>query len=417
MGKSAEIIAVGSELLTPQRTDTNSLLITEHLNNVGVDVIAKHVIGDHLQRLTDAIRTLLNRTHIVIVSGGLGPTEDDLTRDAAACALGRKLVLDIEQESILIRRFRQLNRPMAPNNLRQAYVIEGAETMPNPNGTAPGQFISTDGGVLALLPGPPRELKPMVVNELVPRLKPMLPPQVIKIHSFRITGMGESDLDALIAPVYTKYKNPSTTILSSPGDLSVHLRAQAQTEEQADALLREVGTRIGELLGEKIYTEDADEPLEAVVGRLLRKHRATVATAESCTGGLIAYRLTEVGGSSDYFVGAYVTYSDQQKHETLGVPKELIHKHTAVSEPAAAAMAEGARSRGNATYGLSATGYAGPTGGTEFNPVGTVFLGIAGPQGTRVLRIRYGADRQRIRALAAQAALDLLRRTLLHAER
>ncbi|MBV9084092.1 MAG: CinA family nicotinamide mononucleotide deamidase-related protein, partial [Acidobacteriaceae bacterium] len=352
MHKSAEIIAAGSELLTPQRMDTNSLLITEQLNNLGVEVTGKHVIGDDRERLTDAIRTLLLRTHIVIVSGGLGPTEDDVTRDAAAAALGRRLILDLEQESILINRFRQLNRPMASNNIRQAYLIEGAEALPNPNGTAPGQFISTARGALALLPGPPRELRPMVVNELVPRLKPVLPPQVIKVRSFRITGIGESDLDALIAPVYTKYTNPSTTILSNPGDLFVHLRAQAQTEAEADALLREVGAGICDRLGDKIYTENADEPLEAVVGCLLRKHRATVATAESCTGGLIAYRLTELGGSSDYFLAGYVTYNDEQKQQTLGVSKELIQKHTAVSEPVAAAMAEGARSRSNATYAL-----------------------------------------------------------------
>jgi nicotinamide-nucleotide amidase len=413
MAKHAEIIAIGSELLTPQRTDTNSLTVTEHLNMLGVEVASKHVIGDDRNRLTEAIRAATVRSHIVILTGGLGPTEDDVTRDAAAAALGRKLFLSVEQEAVLINRFRQLNRPMAPNNIRQAYLIEGAEAMPNPHGTAPGQFISTDRGALALLPGPPRELKPMVVNELVPRLRPVLPPQVIKVRSFRIAGMGESDLDALISPVYTKYTNPATTILSAPGDLFVHLRAQAETEKDADALLREVGSPIAELLGDKVYTEDEEESLEHVVARLLRKQRATVATAESCTGGLIAYRLTELGGSSDYFLAGYVTYSEGQKQQTLGVPKELIQKHTAVSEPVAAAMAEGARSRSGATYALSATGYAGPSGGTEFNPVGTVYLGIAGPDGTRVLRYRHGMDRYRVRMLAAQNALDLLRKTLL----
>src|SRR5579875_4024693 len=283
MSKDAEIIAIGSELLTPQRIDTNSLTVTEHLNLLGVEVVAKHVIGDDRARLTEAIVDAIERSHIVILIGGLGPTEDDVTRDAAAAALNRKLVLSLEQESVLISRFRQLNRPMAKNNLRQAYLIEGAEAMPNPHGTAPGQFISTPHGALALLPGPPRELKPMLVNELVPRLKPVLPPQVIRIRTFRITGIGESDLDALIAPVYKQYTNPVTTVLSAPGDQTVILRAKAATEAEADALLRELGNKIAELLGDRIYSEKPQEGLETVVGCLLRKRRATVSTAESCT--------------------------------------------------------------------------------------------------------------------------------------
>jgi nicotinamide-nucleotide amidase len=339
-----------------------------------------------------------------------------VTRDAVAAAVGRKLVLSLEQESALIHRFRQINRPMAANNLRQAYVIEGADVMPNPNGTAPGQFLFTDRGVLALLPGPPRELRPMLIDELIPRLRPVLPVQVIKVRSFRITGIGESDLDTLIAPVYTKYKNPATTILSAPGDLFVHLRAVAATEGEADELLREVGNPIAELLGAKIYSEDPEESLDAVVARLLRKSVATVATAESCTGGLLAGRLTERGGSSSYFIGGYVTYADQQKIEILGVPPSLIQKNTAVSQPVAAAMAEGARRKSGATYAVSVTGYAGPDGGTEYDPVGTVFIGIAGPAGTRVMRYRYGIGRDRVRALAVQHSLDLLRRTLLKIE-
>ena len=413
MSKTAEIIAVGTELLTPQRVDTNSLVITEQLNMLGVEVASKHVIGDDRARLTSALGTILARTNIVIVCGGLGPTEDDVTRDAVAAALGRKLVLSLEQESVLIQRFRQINRPMAPNNLRQAYLIEGAEALPNAFGTAPGQYLHTDRGALALLPGPPRELKPMVVNELIPRLRAVLPPRVIKTRTFRITGMGESDLDALIAPVYTKYTNPVTTVLSAPGDLMIHLRASGATVPEVDKLLREVGSPIAHLIGDKIYSEDPEECLETLVGRLLRKQRATVATAESCTGGLLAYRLTEQGGSSDYFVAGYVTYSNQQKEQILGVSPELIQKHTAVSEPVAAAMADGARRKSGATYALSATGYAGPTGGTEFDPVGTVYLGLAGPHGTRAVRVRYGGDRYRIRTLASQTALDMLRRVLL----
>ena len=413
MPKNAEIIAIGSELLTPQRLDTNSLTVTEHLNVLGVEVLRKQVIGDDRNRLTEAIKSALERVEILILIGGLGPTEDDVTRDAVAAALGRKLALSLEQESVLITRFRQINRPMAKNNIRQAYLIEGAEVLHNPNGTAPGQFISTARGALALLPGPPRELKPMVENELVPKLRPVLPPQVIRIRSFRITGIGESDLDSLIAPVYSKYANPVTTVLSSPGDLFVHLRARAETKEEAESLLREVGNPIAELLGDRIYSENAEEPLEAVIGRLLRKQLATVTTAESCTGGMVSARLTEREGSSKFFVGGYVTYSDAEKRSVLGVPEDMLQQYSAVSEKVAAAMAEGARKRSGATYALSTTGYAGPDGGTDFDPVGTVFLGLAGPDGTKVLRVRYGADRYRVRALSTQAALDMLRRRLI----
>jgi nicotinamide-nucleotide amidase len=411
--KRAEIIAIGSELLTPERVDTNSLIVTRHLNLLGVEVAAKHVIGDDRAHLTEAIRTALERSDILILIGGLGPTEDDVTRDAVAAALGRKLVLSLEQESILHEKFRRINRAMAKNNLRQAYLLDGAEALANPHGSAPGQFLSTERGAVALLPGPPRELAPMVENELLPRLKPVLPPQVIRVRTFRITGIGESDLDTLIAPVYTKYTNPATTVLSSPGDLWVHLRAQSTTEAEADALLREVGNPIAELLGDRLYSEQPDDTLDTVLARLLRQRRATVATAESVTGGHLAARLTETAGASDYFIAGYVTYTDEQKHQILGVSKDLLARHSAVSEPVAAAMAQGARARSGAMYGLSTTGYAGPSGGTEFDPAGTVYLGISGPAGDQVVRARHGGDRYRTRTLAAQGALNLLRKSLL----
>jgi nicotinamide-nucleotide amidase len=407
----AEVIAIGSELLTPTRVDTNSLFITEQLNRLGIDVLEKHVVGDDLALLTRAIKESLERSEIVILSGGLGPTEDDLTRAAAASAVGRELVFSAEQEAILIRRFNQIHRKMAENNRRQAWLIDGAEALPNPHGTAPGQFYRTSNGALFLLPGPPRELKPMMAEQVTPRLRPLLPPQVLRTRSFRIAGMGESDLDALIAPVYSKYANPTTTILSGPGDLSVTLFARSQTEAEADALLREVGDPVAELLGDRVYSTN-DEPLEVVIGGMLRERGATVATAESCTGGLIAARLTEFAGSSDFFKAGFITYTEQQKHGLLHVPIEMLKQHTAVSEPVARHMAEAACEQTGSTYAVSVTGYAGPTGGTEENPTGTVFIGIASPERTVVKRIRYGGDRARVRSLSAQAALDLLRRVI-----
>jgi nicotinamide-nucleotide amidase len=412
----AEIIAIGSELLTPQRLDTNSLFLTGQLNALGVALVAKHVVGDDRARLAAAIQTAVERSEYVFLSGGLGPTEDDVTREAAAAALGRTLEFSSDQEQILIQRFAQIRRPMADNNRRQSYLVSGAEALPNPRGTAPGQLCRTAHGALFLLPGPPGEFKPMVTEQVVPRLKAELPARVIRVRSFRVAGMGESQLDALIAPVYSQYQNPSTTVLSSIGDLWVHLYAQCDTEAEAEALLREVGDPIAQLLGDRVYSTRDDDTLELVVGRLLRERRATVATAESCTGGLVAARLTEHAGSSDFFVASFVTYSDAQKQSILGVPEEMIEQHTAVSEPAAKAMCVAARQKTGATYALSTTGYAGPGGGTEENPVGTVYIGLATPCDVRVTKLRYGMDRARIRTLSVQTALDLLRRELLTVE-
>jgi nicotinamide-nucleotide amidase len=411
----AAIIAIGSELLTPSRVDTNSLFITEQLNLLGIDVTAKHIIGDDLDFLSEFIREEMNRSEILLLSGGLGPTEDDVTRSAVAAALNRNLIYSQEQEAILVQRFARLHRKMAENNRRQAFLVEGAEAIVNPIGSAPGQFIRTARGALFLLPGPPRELQPMVTEQVVPLLRTIVPPQVLRTRSFRIAGMGESDLDALIAPIYTKYSNPTTTVLSGVGDLSVTLFARSETEAEADALLKELGDPISDLLGDRVYSTD-DNPLEVVVGNGLRKQSATVATAESCTGGLLATRLTEYPGSSEFFAGSFVTYTEEQKVKLLEIAPELLREHSAVSEQVARAMAENARRKTGATYALSITGYAGPTGGDgKGPPVGTVFIGLAGPNGTRVVHFRYGIDRARIRMLAAQSALDLLRRELLSA--
>ncbi len=412
---NAEIIAIGSELLTPQRMDTNSLAITEVLNNLGIEVVGKQVVGDDRIRLTEAIRASLKRAEIVILSGGLGPTEDDVTRDAAAEALHRKLIFSPEQETVLAQFFQRVNRVMSENNRRQVHFIEGAEVLHNPNGTAPGQFVKTaDGRALFLLPGPPRELNPMMANQVVPRLKDMLPSQVIQVRSFRVTGVGESDLDRMISPIYSKYQNPATTILFSSGDLFVHLRARCDSQAEAQALLKEVGDPIAKKLGILIYTEDPAEPLEGVIGRLLREKNASIATAESCTGGLVAARLTNLSGSSDYFLGGFVPYTEEQKQKLLGVPAEMLAKHSAVGEPVAAAMAEGARKKLGATFGLSTTGYAGPSGGTEQDPIGTVYVGISGPQGTSVEKIKHSGDRERIRTYATQGALNIFRKHLLN---
>jgi nicotinamide-nucleotide amidase len=408
---NAEIIAVGSEMLTPQRVDTNSLYLTAELNNLGVEVVTKCVIGDDRERLADAIQRALSRSAILIVSGGLGPTEDDLTREAMALALDRKLVFHPEIADALEQRFLKLKRKMAEVNKRQAFVIEGAEILPNDRGTAPGQWVEESGAVAMLLPGPPHELKSMFERQCLPRLARLVPRQVIRTLFLRVAGMSESDLDQLIAPVYKKYENPATTILAANGDLQIHLRARCATEAQADELLAEVGGPIELLLGDRIYSRNGD-PLEAIVGDLLRTLRATVSVAESCTGGMLGERFTSVPGSSDYFAGGFITYSNAMKMELLGVTPEILKEHGAVSKPAAEAMAVGARRRTGSTYALSITGVAGPNPGTEAAPLGTVYVGIADAAGTLVMHRQFLGDRQRVRVFTCQMAMDLLRRRI-----
>jgi nicotinamide-nucleotide amidase len=405
---NAEIVAVGSEMLTPERVDTNSLYLTGELNNLGVEVVTKYVIGDHLERLRDAVRHAIARSEILIISGGLGPTEDDLTREAVAHALDRKLIFHQEISDALEQRFARLNRKMAEVNKRQAFIIDGAAILPNERGTAPGQWVEESGAVMMLLPGPPHELKAMFERECLPRLARLVPRLVIRTICLRVAGMGESDLDQLIAPVYKRYQNPATTILAAAGDIQVYLRARCATEAEADALLGEVAGPIELLLGDRVYSRNG-ETLEVVVGGLLRHHRATVSVAESLTGGMLGERFTSVAGSSQYFVGGFITYTNEMKIEMLGVAPELIDKYGAVSKGVAEAMAVGARHRTKSTYALSVTGVAGPATGAETAPVGTTFISVADATGTEVLERRFLGDRTRIRNFASQVALDLLR--------
>ncbi len=405
----AEIIAVGSELLTSQRLDTNSLFLTDQLNALGVEVRRKMIVGDDRDLLTASIREALHRVEIVILTGGLGPTEDDLTRDAVASATGRNLIFRDDLRDAIAERFQRMNRKMAEINLRQAYAVEGAEALPNPNGTAAGQWLELDTRVLMMLPGPPHEMKAMFLDQCVPRLTERLPAQVIRTRFYRVAGMGESDLDALIAPVYTKYTNPVTTILAAPSDIQIHLRARCESAEEAEALLAEVGPPIEALLGDRIYSRNGDS-LEAVIGHLLTARNATLSVAESCTGGLLGQRITSVAGSSKYFVGGFLVYTDSIKEQLLGLDPNLIAAHTSVSEEAACAMAEAARVRTGSTYAVSITGEAGPESASGA-PVGTVFIAIAGPT-TEARRLQLPGDRARVRIFAAQAALDFLRRQL-----
>ena len=376
-----------------------------------MEVVAKTIVGDDRARLADTVRAVMARSAILVLTGGLGPTEDDVTRDAVAAALGRTQEFHQEIVDHIERRFRRGGRVMAEINKRQAYVIAGAEVLDNPNGTAPGQWIEQDGRVVMLLPGPPSEMKPLFDGACVPRLEKLLPKQVIRTRVFRIAGMPESEVDQKVAPVYTRYTNPVTTILAAAGDIQLHLRARCETAEEAERLLDEVGSQFESILGDRIYAHSL-APLEVIVGSRLRELGQTLSVAESATGGMLAERITEVPGSSDYFVGGFLVYTDRMKSALLGVSEELLREHTAVSAPVAEAMALGARERTGSTWAVAITGVAGPATDSDPAPVGTIFTAVAGPDGCRTHHAHYYSERTRNRTLATQNALDLLRRRL-----
>ncbi len=410
----AEIIAAGSELLTPYRLDTNSLFLTEQLNRLGIEVVRKVVVGDDRSQIRDAFREALNRVELVISIGGLGPTEDDLTREAVAELLGRKLNRDDQILRGIEERFRRFGRQMAPVNIRQAMVPEGATVLQNTRGTAPGLWLETDGHIIILLPGPPQELEPMFLQEVMSRLAQRSQGVRLFARELRVAGMPESEVDQRIAPIYTRYFEAQTTILASPGEIQIHLRVWAKDAAPAEKLLDEMVERIVLALGENVFTTQG-ESLEEVVARTLNLNHATIAVAESCTGGLLAERLTRIPGSSSYFRGGVVCYSNDLKSAWVDVPSELIESKGAVSDEVALALADGIRRRSDATLGLSITGIAGPASGTPEKPVGTVHVALADASAARGHRFHFPGDRERIRFQAAQAALDMVRRYFLYA--
>jgi competence/damage-inducible protein CinA-like protein len=409
---SAEIIAIGSELLAPDRTDTNSLWLTEKLNRLGIEVKLKTIVGDDDSRLEEAIKDATRRSKVVITTGGLGPTEDDITRKVTARALGRRLLLDENVLAEIRQRFQAFGVTMPERNSRQAMVIEDAEVLPNPNGTAPGLFIDHNGTAIVLLPGPPREMHPMFENHVSERLSRRAGSLKVVRRMMRVAGMGESAVDEKIAPVYTQYENPQTTILFNQSEIEIHLTARGRTEKEAEVLLDRLSEQIEERLGNAVFSF-AGETMEEVVGLKLSVGRYTLSVAESCTGGLLAQRITEVPGSSKYFIEGVVAYANEAKIKTLGVEPILLLEHGAVSAPVAEAMAEGIRKRSGTDFGLSITGIAGPDGGTEEKPVGLVFIALADDTKTEHRKLKLPGDRHLIRWRASQAALDLLRRRLI----
>ncbi len=408
---NAEIIAIGSEMLTPFRTDTNSLWLTEQLNSLGIDVKLKTIVGDDEGRLEETIRDAMKRSEIIISTGGLGPTEDDITRKIFARVLQKRLILNDAVLEKIRARFARRGVPMPEINSRQALIIEGAQIIDNNNGTAPGMLINHGKCTLALLPGPPRELKPMFEAVVAPALRQRVGDLLIVRRKLSIFGLTESRTDEIAAPIYTRYRNPSTTILFKDGQIELHLTAHAKTSGEAEKLLDELAGQLDEALGDYIFSR-RDETLEEVVGDRLKLNNYTLATAESCTGGLLAGRITDVPGSSDYFIEGVVSYSNEAKIRLLGVPRELIEEHGAVSEPVARAMAQGVRRLAGSTFGIGITGIAGPGGGTEDKPVGLVFIALADDEEAMARKFIFPGDRHFIRHLSVNAALDMIRRRL-----
>ena len=410
---SAEIIAIGSELLSPNRADTNSLWLTDQLNRIGIDVKLKTIVGDDDARLEEVVKDAVKRSRVVITTGGLGPTEDDITRKVVARALGRRLSLDEKVLEEIRERFRSFGIANMPErNSRQAMVIDGAEVLSNPNGSAPGLFIQQDGCAVALMPGPPREMKPMFEHHVLPRIQNLGGGTRFATRVLRVAGIGESAVDEKIAPIYTKYQNPQTTILFNSSEIEIHLRAHGRTEADAEALLDDLSLKIEEELGNSAFSFRG-ETMEEVVGRRLSVAGFTLAVAESCTGGLIAQRLTSVPGSSAYFIEGCVTYSNEAKTRLLGVDKQLIKEFGAVSQQVARDMARGVRHIARTDFGLAVTGIAGPGGGTEEKPVGLVYIALADDAHTEHRKLMIPGDRELVRWRASQAALDMLRRRLI----
>ena len=417
-GLSAAILAVGSELLTPQKTDTNSLYVTEVLNDLGIAVAFKAIVGDHRGELTAHVAHALARHRILILTGGLGPTDDDLTREVVAAHLELPLEEDPAIIDAMERRFAARGWKMPAVNRRQAMVPRGASVLANPHGTAPGLWIEHGDRVIALLPGPPREMKPMMDGEVRRRLGAIAGDVRLHRRLVRVAGKGESAVEEIVQPIYSRWRSQSprieTTILAGLGQVELHLVTQSDDARVASEALNLAVSELADVLGSDLVSTDG-AVLEAVVGDLLRARGWWVAFAESCTGGLATSRMTDVPGSSEYVERSIVAYSNRAKIELLDVPVQLIDEYGAVSEPVAAAMAAGIRKRAGVNVGVGITGIAGPGGGSEQKPVGTVCIAVDGGE-PRVRTFRFPGGREMVKAMSANWAIDMVRRFLIHAE-
>jgi len=406
-----EILAVGSELLTPHFQDTNSLYLTKRLNDLGLDVQIKTIVGDHWEDLCLAFRQALDRTDLMIATGGLGPTKDDITREALCSVLERKLLFRDDLLRTIERRFASRQMKMPAVNKKQAYIIEDAIVLENKNGTAPGQWIDTGSNTVILLPGPPHEIKLMFENCVWPRLLAFQSSYIYR-RVIKTAGLTESQIETCLGDLYPKMSEVQLTTQAYPGQIAIHLKSISdRSVSQAKQKLNRSMKLICDVLEENVYSTQGEE-LEEVIGKYLKKKHQTVAVAESCTGGLVGHRITNVPGSSEYFLQGVVAYSNAAKTGLLGVSPEIIGKYGAVSSQVARAMAKGIRERANATYGLSITGIAGPSGGTKKKPLGLVYTALAYDIDVVVKKNLFLGDRNAIKFQSSQKVLDMLRRHL-----
>jgi nicotinamide-nucleotide amidase len=413
--RRAVIIAVGAEMLTPFRTDTNSLFITARLNEIGIEVFAKLIVGDARESVASLVSGALQRADLVILTGGLGPTADDVTRLGAADALG----VAIDEDPVIVERIRarfaRRGLEMPEVNRTQAQVLRGAVVLANPNGTAPGQWFERDGRAVVMLPGPPREMKPMFEAVVAEHLAPRTAGARLYRRMLRIAGRTESHVEEIAEPIYSAWlsRTPpiSTSILAAPGQIELHFSVRSDSAESGEAALDRATDEMIGALGADVFSTDG-RTLEQVVGDRLRAKGWRVATAESCTGGLVASRLTDVPGSSDYVDRGVVCYSNAAKVDLLGVPPAMLAQYGAVSEPVGRAMAEGLRERAGVDIAVGITGIAGPGGGTEEKPVGTVVIAVAWVGGSHVEPFLFPGGREQVKFQASQAALNMLRKVL-----
>ncbi len=413
----AAIIALGSELLGITKLDKNSLHITAELEHFGVKLLGKSIIGDDEKTIGDTLKHWIPHTDMIIITGGLGPTTDDVTRDAVAEALGKALTPNPILEEQICRRFTSMGRQMADINRKQAMMIQGGTTLENARGTAPGIRIKHDGTTIFLFPGVPREADYMVETHLRPWLQKHASAggnqKAIERAVLKVACLPESEVEQRIFPAYEEFGREWITILGSPGEVTLHLKTQGK-KDHCQKQLQTMQERMRKLVGDAIFTDKADASLEHIVGELLTSQKKTLATAESCTGGLLAERLTRIPGSSAYFLGGLVTYSDNSKADLLEIPKDTIQKHGAVSEAVAKAMAQQVRIKYSSDYGIGITGVAGPDGGSETKPAGTIHITLAGPGDEDIehQHKRFPGDRERVRSQSAQWALNILRQAL-----
>ena len=411
MNYTAEIIAVGTELLLGNVANTDAQMISEALSTVGVNVLYHTAVGDNAQRLEEVTQIARKRADLLIFTGGLGPTYDDFTKDVVCRTFGKELVFFPDAAATIQHYYDTVFcRPMPEGTLRQAWLPEGCTFFRNDAGTAPGCVFEADGTTVVLLPGVPSECACMTQQQLLPWLRSRSP-QVILSRDIRIFGLSEPKVQAMLSEVMDEAVNPSLAPYAKTGEVMLRMTAKADTEEACLRLMEPMLAQVRTILGDHIYGEDVGS-LEEVVVRLLREKKLTLSAAESCTGGLIAKRLTDIPGASAAFCGGVVSYTNEVKHAVLGVPQRLLDEYGAVSEPVARAMAEGARRITGADLALSVTGVAGPDKDDRGNEVGTVFVGLSTPEGTAVRQLALGRGRERIRTMAAHYALDMVRRYL-----